>query len=174
MSLVSVLSPHGLDADPISPHPKELPHNPFLHVLKPHPLCQSHSLNPGIVDKAYAGHRPILCLGTMAQYSKVYVQKMVSLAVHIPGLSWLREKSVSLRLCPLGSPRADSSGVGMTGVCSCFPSLQSYTFLISSDYERAEWRESIREQQKKCEWPCTQRTRPSVTRAGPVGGWMDG
>ncbi|XP_049995865.1 breakpoint cluster region protein [Alexandromys fortis] len=39
---------------------------------------------------------------------------------------------------------------GMTGVCSSFPSLQSYTFLISSDYERAEWRESIREQQKKC------------------------
>lgn len=30
---------------------------------------------------------------------------------------------------------------------------QSYTFLISSDYERAEWRENIREQQKKCEWP---------------------
>lgn len=30
---------------------------------------------------------------------------------------------------------------------------QSYTFLISSDYERAEWRENIREQQKKCEYP---------------------
>lgn len=29
---------------------------------------------------------------------------------------------------------------------------QSYTFLISSDYERAEWRENIREQQKKCKW----------------------
>uniref|UniRef100_A0A8C4VSW3 BCR activator of RhoGEF and GTPase n=1 Tax=Gopherus evgoodei TaxID=1825980 RepID=A0A8C4VSW3_9SAUR len=28
---------------------------------------------------------------------------------------------------------------------------KSYTFLISSDYERAEWRENIREQQKKCE-----------------------
>uniref|UniRef100_A0A452FCB4 BCR activator of RhoGEF and GTPase n=1 Tax=Capra hircus TaxID=9925 RepID=A0A452FCB4_CAPHI len=27
---------------------------------------------------------------------------------------------------------------------------KSYTFLISSDYERAEWRESVREQQKKC------------------------
>ncbi|KAJ6659056.1 hypothetical protein lerEdw1_019359, partial [Lerista edwardsae] len=27
---------------------------------------------------------------------------------------------------------------------------KSYTFLISSDYERAEWRETIREQQKKC------------------------
>nr|XP_028566846.1 LOW QUALITY PROTEIN: breakpoint cluster region protein [Podarcis muralis] len=27
---------------------------------------------------------------------------------------------------------------------------KSYTFLISSDYERAEWREIIREQQKKC------------------------
>ncbi|KAM6155717.1 breakpoint cluster region protein [Rhynchocyon petersi] len=27
---------------------------------------------------------------------------------------------------------------------------KSYTFLISSDYERSEWRESIREQQKKC------------------------
>uniref|UniRef100_A0A452R3M2 BCR activator of RhoGEF and GTPase n=1 Tax=Ursus americanus TaxID=9643 RepID=A0A452R3M2_URSAM len=27
---------------------------------------------------------------------------------------------------------------------------KSYTFLISSDYERAEWRENIREQQKKC------------------------
>ncbi|CAK6439974.1 unnamed protein product [Pipistrellus nathusii] len=27
---------------------------------------------------------------------------------------------------------------------------KSYTFLISSDYERAEWREHIREQQKKC------------------------
>ena len=33
------------------------------------------------------------------------------------------------------------------------PCPQSYTFLISSDYERAEWRENIREQQKKCEWP---------------------
>ena len=37
------------------------------------------------------------------------------------------------------------------GVLSTCP--QSYTFLISSDYERAEWRETIREQQKKCEWP---------------------
>ncbi|XP_072863057.1 breakpoint cluster region protein isoform X1 [Chlorocebus sabaeus] len=27
---------------------------------------------------------------------------------------------------------------------------KSYTFLISSDYERAEWKENIREQQKKC------------------------
>ncbi|KAM5226420.1 breakpoint cluster region protein isoform 1-T1 [Hipposideros larvatus] len=27
---------------------------------------------------------------------------------------------------------------------------KSYTFLISSDYERAEWRETVREQQKKC------------------------
>ncbi|KAL7983183.1 hypothetical protein Chor_000045 [Crotalus horridus] len=27
---------------------------------------------------------------------------------------------------------------------------KSYTFLISSDYERAEWREIVREQQKKC------------------------
>ena len=35
----------------------------------------------------------------------------------------------------------------------CSPPAQSYTFLISSDYERAEWRENIREQQKKCEWP---------------------
>ena len=34
----------------------------------------------------------------------------------------------------------------------CLPGPQSYTFLISSDYERAEWRENIREQQKKCEW----------------------
>uniref|UniRef100_A0A4X2LMJ8 BCR activator of RhoGEF and GTPase n=1 Tax=Vombatus ursinus TaxID=29139 RepID=A0A4X2LMJ8_VOMUR len=30
---------------------------------------------------------------------------------------------------------------------------KSYTFLISSDYERAEWRENVREQQKKCKWP---------------------
>lgn len=29
--------------------------------------------------------------------------------------------------------------------------FQGFTFLISSDYERAEWRETIREQQKKCE-----------------------
>lgn len=29
--------------------------------------------------------------------------------------------------------------------------FQGFTFLISSDYERAEWREIIREQQKKCE-----------------------
>lgn len=28
--------------------------------------------------------------------------------------------------------------------------FQGFTFLISSDYERAEWREIIREQQKKC------------------------
>jgi len=32
--------------------------------------------------------------------------------------------------------------------------FQSYIFLISSDYERAEWKEVIREQQKKCEWHC--------------------
>uniref|UniRef100_A0A8C6HGB6 Breakpoint cluster region protein n=1 Tax=Mus spicilegus TaxID=10103 RepID=A0A8C6HGB6_MUSSI len=32
---------------------------------------------------------------------------------------------------------------------------KSYTFLISSDYERAEWRESIREQQKKCDFSLT-------------------
>lgn len=32
-------------------------------------------------------------------------------------------------------------------LCIC---LQSYGFLISSDYERAEWREMIKEQQKKC------------------------
>uniref|UniRef100_A0A4W5QZM9 BCR activator of RhoGEF and GTPase n=1 Tax=Hucho hucho TaxID=62062 RepID=A0A4W5QZM9_9TELE len=29
--------------------------------------------------------------------------------------------------------------------------FQGFTFLISSDYERAEWREIIREQQKKCD-----------------------
>lgn len=28
--------------------------------------------------------------------------------------------------------------------------FQSYSFLISSDYERAEWKEIIKEQQKKC------------------------
>lgn len=28
--------------------------------------------------------------------------------------------------------------------------MQGYTFLITSDYEREEWREIIREQQKKC------------------------
>lgn len=33
-----------------------------------------------------------------------------------------------------------------------FNVFQGFTFLISSDYERAEWREIIREQQKKCEW----------------------
>lgn len=27
---------------------------------------------------------------------------------------------------------------------------QSYMFLISSDYERADWKDMIREQQKKC------------------------
>lgn len=32
--------------------------------------------------------------------------------------------------------------------------FQSYMFLISSDYERAEWKEVIREQQKKCKWHC--------------------
>nr|XP_060641208.1 breakpoint cluster region protein [Anolis sagrei ordinatus] len=32
----------------------------------------------------------------------------------------------------------------------CNRNGKSYTFLISSDYERAEWREIIREQQKKC------------------------
>uniref|UniRef100_A0A8C6DZH3 BCR activator of RhoGEF and GTPase n=1 Tax=Moschus moschiferus TaxID=68415 RepID=A0A8C6DZH3_MOSMO len=32
----------------------------------------------------------------------------------------------------------------------CSRNGKSYTFLISSDYERAEWRENIREQQKKC------------------------
>uniref|UniRef100_A0A663EB51 BCR activator of RhoGEF and GTPase n=1 Tax=Aquila chrysaetos chrysaetos TaxID=223781 RepID=A0A663EB51_AQUCH len=32
---------------------------------------------------------------------------------------------------------------------------KSYTFLISSDYERAEWRENIREQQKKCDFSLT-------------------
>uniref|UniRef100_A0A8C7RQX1 Breakpoint cluster region protein n=1 Tax=Oncorhynchus mykiss TaxID=8022 RepID=A0A8C7RQX1_ONCMY len=28
-----------------------------------------------------------------------------------------------------------------------------YMFLMSSDYERAEWKETIQEQQKKCRWP---------------------
>lgn len=31
--------------------------------------------------------------------------------------------------------------------------FQSFGFLISSDYERAEWKEIIKEQQKKCECP---------------------
>lgn len=31
--------------------------------------------------------------------------------------------------------------------------FQSYSFLISSDYERAEWKEIIKEQQKKCKRP---------------------
>uniref|UniRef100_A0A3Q3XFZ8 Uncharacterized protein n=1 Tax=Mola mola TaxID=94237 RepID=A0A3Q3XFZ8_MOLML len=31
---------------------------------------------------------------------------------------------------------------------------KSYSFLISSDYERAEWRELIQEQQRKCETSC--------------------
>ena len=59
---------------------------------------------------------------------------------------------------PVGSDRGQHpgraacqlSGAEITGVC--LPGPQSYTFLISSDYERAEWRENIREQQKKCEW----------------------
>lgn len=29
-------------------------------------------------------------------------------------------------------------------------------FLISSDYERADWKDMIREQQKKCRQPCQQ------------------
>lgn len=65
----------------------------------------------------------------------------------------------------------------MTGVCSSFPSLQSYTFLISSDYERAEWRESIREQQKKCEWalyPENSAFSHQEWMGGWVGGWTDG
>uniref|UniRef100_A0A8C7U8A3 Uncharacterized protein n=1 Tax=Oncorhynchus mykiss TaxID=8022 RepID=A0A8C7U8A3_ONCMY len=33
--------------------------------------------------------------------------------------------------------------------------FQGFTFLISSDYERAEWREIIREQQKKCDFSLT-------------------
>ncbi len=41
---------------------------------------------------------------------------------------------------------------------SCFVSVfQGYTFLISSDYEREEWREIIREQQKKCKHCCSSR-----------------
>uniref|UniRef100_A0A8C8MMD1 Breakpoint cluster region protein n=1 Tax=Oncorhynchus tshawytscha TaxID=74940 RepID=A0A8C8MMD1_ONCTS len=30
---------------------------------------------------------------------------------------------------------------------------KGYMFLMSSDYERAEWKETIQEQQKKCRWP---------------------
>lgn len=41
---------------------------------------------------------------------------------------------------------------GRDNWCVLFLASQSYTFLISSDYERAEWRENIREQQKKCKW----------------------
>lgn len=38
----------------------------------------------------------------------------------------------------------------------CFVSVfQGYTFMISSDYEREEWREIIREQQKKCKHSCS-------------------
>lgn len=44
-----------------------------------------------------------------------------------------------------------AESVGCRDIMGCAPSCpQSYTFLISSDYERAEWRENIREQQKKC------------------------
>lgn len=49
------------------------------------------------------------------------------------------------------------------------PCPQSYTFLISSDYERAEWRESVREQQKKCEWPPGRAGAPEAgSGIGPV------
>jgi len=35
-------------------------------------------------------------------------------------------------------------------VCVRVSSPQGFTFLISSDYERAEWRELVHQQQKKC------------------------
>lgn len=58
------------------------------------------------------------------------------------------------------------AGVGITARVLFLPS-QSYTFLISSDYERAEWRENIREQQKKCK--CL---RASRARAWERQDWM--
>lgn len=42
--------------------------------------------------------------------------------------------------------------------------FQSFTFLISSDYERAEWREIIREQQKKCEFSRSNDTTASASQ----------
>ena len=38
-------------------------------------------------------------------------------------------------------------------LCLCVFIFQGYSFLISSDYERAEWKEIIKEQQKKCTCP---------------------
>lgn len=70
------------------------------------------------------------------------------------------------RMCPClggcaagvpGTVTGDSglAGARITGL-SLLLASQSYTFLISSDYERAEWRETVREQQKKCKWPLHQ------------------
>ncbi len=49
----------------------------------------------------------------------------------------------------------------------CFISVfQGYTFLISSDYEREEWREIIREQQKKCKHCCSSQKPSKKITAG--------
>lgn len=58
------------------------------------------------------------------------------------------------KLGGLTSPAPCWRQLGSTALASAYLLItvfQGYTFLISSDYERAEWRDIIREQQKKCE-----------------------
>uniref|UniRef100_A0A8C7U8J7 Uncharacterized protein n=1 Tax=Oncorhynchus mykiss TaxID=8022 RepID=A0A8C7U8J7_ONCMY len=58
-----------------------------------------------------------------------------------------------LMLEPLTRSISNRSTVGLHVSELCL--FQGFTFLISSDYERAEWREIIREQQKKCDFSLT-------------------
>lgn len=50
------------------------------------------------------------------------------------------------------SPSHYSACKAVVPLMFCLSVFQSYSFLISSDYERAEWKEIIKEQQKKCEF----------------------
>lgn len=63
---------------------------------------------------------------------------------------YLHRCRVSFSFFTLPLPRLIGDEVTPVFLCVC---VQSYSFLISSDYERAEWREIIKEQQKKCKCP---------------------
>lgn len=68
------------------------------------------------------------------------------------GSKWISFTNRKLRFgAPANTYSACKAVVPLRNVC---PSVfQGYSFLISSDYERVEWKEIIKEQQKKCKCP---------------------
>ncbi len=61
----------------------------------------------------------------------------------------IKHFSVKLRVSAAYSIPVEGAIVILELTVSLFLSLQSYLFLLSSDYERSEWRETIQKLQKK-------------------------